>query len=587
MSHGAGVAVSGRTADHTVAFAMGLLTFAVLYATAPSIGYARDEGFYFQAAESYGRWLEVLFADPSAAITQKVIDAHFAINAEHPSLMKLLFSIAEQTLHQRWRWISDPGLAYRVPGMLMAALAVTVTVGWASNLLSRPAGILAGLLLLFMPRWFHHSHLACFDVAIASLILLCTACYRRAIARKDLLSALCLGLVYGLALATKHNAWWLPAVFLLHLVMTEGRFLLSADKAERWLSLRPVVWMCLLGPLVLVLLWPWLWHDTFERLRFWVEFHLHHEYYNMEFLGRTYHRPPMPQGYAWLMTLGTVPGTTLLLSLLGGAVSAWHAVKSQRSFERTGKVVVFAKIDAEDAALGGPSARPRSSLAPAVWDERRSTDLLLLLSILSAYAPWWLDTTPIFGGTKHWLSAYPFFCLFAARGYGFWCAKMRDLFGAGGKGHRRRMHWIQGIGALSFVAPAAVMTWDSVPFGLSAYTPLVGGAPGAATLGLNRTFWGYTSLTLADSMHELAPQGARVYVHDTAPQSWAMHQQDGTIERDLVPTLNIAQSTLALYHHEPHMERVEYQIWEAYGTTQPAAVACYDGVPIVWLYQRP
>jgi hypothetical protein len=401
-----------------------------------------------------------------------------------------------------------------------------------------------------MPRWFHHSHLACFDVAIASLILLCTACYRRALARKDLPSALWLGLVYGLALDTKHNAWWLPAVFLLHLLMTESRGWCSAGRTERWLALRPLVWMLVLGPLVLVLLWPWLWHDTFERLRAWFEFHLHHDYYNMEFLGRTYHRPPMPWGYAWLMTLGTVPTTTLLLSLLGGVVSVWHAMKRRR-------------------------------------DERSSTDLLLCLSILSAYAPWWLDTTPIFGGTKHWLSAYPFFCLFAARGYDFWCAKMGDLFGAGGKGHRNRLHWSQGIGALAFLAPAAVMTRDSVPWGLSAYTPLVGGAPGAATKGLNRTFWGYTTLALADSMHALAPRGARVFVHDTAPQSWFMHQQDGTIDRNLVPTLNIAQSSLALYHHEPHMERVEYQIWEAYGTTQPAAIATHDGVPVLWLYQRP
>ncbi|HMA93152.1 MAG TPA: hypothetical protein VKP30_10730, partial [Polyangiaceae bacterium] len=65
------------------------------------------------------------------------------------------------------------------------------------------------------------------------------------------------------------------------------------------------------------------------------------------------------------------------------------------------------------------------------------------------------------------------------------------------------------------------------------------------------------------------------------------HRLDGTIAANLVPTLNLAQSKLGLYHHEPHMKRVEYQLWEAYGTTVPVAVATFGGVPIVWLYERP
>jgi hypothetical protein len=159
---------------------------------------------------------------------------------------------------------------------------------------------------------------------------------------------------------------------------------------------------------------------------------------------------------------------------------------------------------------------------------------------------------------------------------------MRELFGKG-----RAYRWVFRLGTVVLLAPAVAITWDSLPWGLSAYTPIVGGAPGAATLGLNRTFWGYTSLSMTDAITELAPKGATVFVHDTALQSWQMHQLDGTFQRNWVPTLDIAQSRLALYHHEPHMLRVEYQIWEAYRTTIPAAVACFDGVPIVWLYARP
>jgi hypothetical protein len=66
-----------------------------------------------------------------------------------------------------------------------------------------------------------------------------------------------------------------------------------------------------------------------------------------------------------------------------------------------------------------------------------------------------------------------------------------------------------------------------------------------------------------------------------------MFERDGRIRRDIRGTLDIASSELALYHHEPHMRRVEFQIWANYGSVSPLAVATYQGVPVAWLYQRP
>jgi 4-amino-4-deoxy-L-arabinose transferase-like glycosyltransferase len=552
-----------------LAVAVGLLTFLSLYLTASRIGYARDEGFYFQAAQQYGRWLEVLFADPLHAIRRNVVDAHFSLNAEHPSLMKMLFALSETWIHRRLQWIEQPGLAFRVPAMALAALTTSVLVGFTSRLLSRSAGLLAGVLLVGMPRWFHHAHLACFDVPIAAWIFLVTLSYRHALITRSVSSALLLGIVYGLALDTKHNAWWLPGTFLVHLVITEGRAFLAGNARSRWRTLRPLLFMVVLGPGVMLMLWPWLWYDTFSRLEGWFQFHLHHEYYNMEFLGQTYHRPPMPFAYAWVMTLATVPATTLLLFALGGWVCLGHLLRTYMAAKRV-------------AATG-----TRGVASVVGWDVRRSTDVLFALSILSAYAPWWLSTTPIFGGTKHWLAAYPFLCIFAARGYLYWNAKLREWWHSRKAKHPRVLVGLECVSFLALVLPSAAMTVHGVSWGLTTYTPVVGGAPGAATLGLNRTFWGYTTLELVDDFRRLAPKGARVFIHDTAGQSYQAHQADGTIEHKYVPTLNIAQSSLALYHHEPHMQRVEYQIFEAYGTTTPASVACFDGVPVVWLYARP
>jgi len=66
-----------------------------------------------------------------------------------------------------------------------------------------------------------------------------------------------------------------------------------------------------------------------------------------------------------------------------------------------------------------------------------------------------------------------------------------------------------------------------------------------------------------------------------------MLERDGRLSRNLRPTLAIHTSRLALYHHEPHMRRVEYEVWVDYGTRAPVAMGAYDGVPVAWLYERP
>ena len=60
-----------------------------------------------------------------------------------------------------------------------------------------------------------------------------------------------------------------------------------------------------------LMLWPWMWDDTFARLGEYFAFHREHSYYNMEFLGRNYNRPPLPIAYPFVMTWATVPNVHL------------------------------------------------------------------------------------------------------------------------------------------------------------------------------------------------------------------------------------------------------------------------------------
>src|SRR5690606_8704727 len=191
-----------------------------------------------------------------------------------------------------------------------------------------------------------------------------------------------------------------------------------------------------------------------------------------------------------------------------------------------------------------------------------STEVLWVLCILASYSPWLSTSTPIFGGTKHWITAYPFLCLFGARGFVMVADALRSLVP---ETRARLAKLVPAALAACVLAGPTAITLASHPWGLSAYTPLVGGAQGAASLGLNRTFWGYTTGSVQDFLNQHAPPNATVYVHDTLFQSWDMFQRDGRLRRDLRATLSIESSSFAIYPHEPHMERVEYQIWHAYG----------------------
>jgi hypothetical protein len=455
--------------------------------------------------------------------------------------------------------------------MLMAGLALSTLYLWGRQLLGRLSGFVAAALFGLMPRMFHHAHLACFDMPVAALWLVTAYAYFRSLHARGLGWAIATGVLYGLLLDTKHNSWLLPPALIVHLLVTRRRELWAGLK--RWRPPIPAgLWcMALLGPPVFVLGWPWIWNDTALRLREYYAFHTGHEYYNMEFLGQTYWKPPMPLAYAWVMTAATVPGITLLLFGLGLIAS------------------LVAALPARLLSLLGHFGRLQSALAAARAGAGESTrvrfsaDVLWALGLLTSYAPWLSPSTPIFGGTKHWITAYPFLCLFAARGFSIAAERAVPLFS------RLAKHpgVIRAATASACLAGPLFMTVHSYPWGLTFYTPLVGGAPGAATLGLNRTFWGYTTDAVLPFINRHAPRGATVYVHDTALQSWDMLRMDGRARRDLRPSLAIHLSQFALYHHEPHMRRVEYQIWIDYGTAEPAAMGVYDGVPVVWAYARP
>jgi 4-amino-4-deoxy-L-arabinose transferase-like glycosyltransferase len=583
--------------DAGIALALGVGFTVVLVKSVATLGYARDEGFYFHAASAYGRWLEQLWASPGAAMSRKAVDAAWAVNHEHPGLVKALFALSNLLLQKKLHLFAMEGTSYRFPAMVLAGGLLSVVYLWGAEARSRAAGGVAAVALAAMPRFFYHAHLACFDVPIVAIWTLCAYCFWKALRTTGALWPALAGLAFGLALDTKHNSWFLPIVAGAH---TAGALLVSRllprgdlSRAAANEQLRRAAWtmgaMAWIGPLVMFALWPWIWWDTFARLREYAMFHLNHEYYNMELFGVNHWVPPMPRAYAPVMTAATVPLVTLLLFAAGlfgrarlrlGEAALLLSARAPAAGRAAGWIS-RAQAVFQARRLGSPLAR----IGPSA-----STELLWLLSIGAIYAAWLSPKTPIFGGTKHWMTAYPFLALFAGVGFDDVVRAARAQL----LRLRKRLPALvrapspalaAALGALALASPV-VQTARSHPWGLSSYTPLVGGAAGAATLGLNRTFWGYTTGAVADYLNT-APPGASVFLHDTAGPSWDMLLADGRLRRDIRGAWSVDGSTFALYHHEKHMAGVEHQTWISYGTLRPDHVAGLDGVPVLWVYRRP
>lgn len=556
-----------------LAAGLGLVVTLLLARGHREVGYVRDEGIYFAASRAYAEWAALLVHDPRAALDPAARDRAFAINREHPALMKLAGGISARLLSApgpEGQPGSAPGgalplvpegAAMRLPAQALAGLgaALLFLAGWslarrhASQDMpsgSGPEGqallcaLLAALWFIGLPHVWFHAGLHCFDVPVAVLTLAVVLCYRRALASPRW--GLALGPLLGVAISVKHNALFIPVLLALHYAAC---LLLARRRPTRgqWLPL-PFVGMALLAPPTVLALWPWLWSAPLARLQEYVEFHRLHAYYNTEYLGVNYNQPPLPWGVPWLSTWATVPSALLLLALVGLVLGV------RRDLSRR------------------PDPTPGSFTAPLAGEDRRDGLLLALFSVFPL-ALISLPSVPIFGGTKHWLTAYPFLALAAAHGWlSLWTA-------AAPAGRARRL----APAALALVLlPGLWSTVHGHPYGLSQYAPLAGGARGAAQLGLLRGFWGSAALPL---VRDLGASGAElpVYLHDMHELARQQYAREGRWPPGLT-SVPPGRARAGLIFHERHMLTYEVELWNRLGTTIPAEVLALDDVPLTSLY---
>ena len=585
-----------RRGDRWVALLLALLATIALQLGSRSQGFTRDEGYYFQAAENHVAYLEeslrgLVSGRPLAFANRQVIDRWLSYNSEHPPLMKTLFGVSWRLLHRcscdreaglhpmhyaarhRTLGLLRQGDAMRLPTQLLTGALVAGVYLFGVLCLSRLAGLVAAGLTLLQPRLFFHSQLSCFDAPVTAFIFLTTLCYLWAILAPDARSrwrrALAFSGVLAAAMLTKHNTFFLPPILYLHWLWA-GRTRRSDARDEAgstrrrllaWLLPPWAVLAATVTPLLYLAGWPYLWSAPVQRFASYVGFHLHHVHYNIEYLGVNYNRPPYPWHYVPVMTLFTVPVTTLVLA----AVGAWLLRR-----------VVAERRHGIDAAPG--TARDAAGLAPVA---------LIALSIVWPMAVIMRPGTPIFGAEKHWLPAVPFLALLAGAGVQGLVTALAQVLPTA----RRGLAYLAPALVAAALVPSALEVARSHPYALSHYNALAGGPQGGADLGMNRHFWGYAVRGLFPTLnHDLRPNTS-VYFHDANWLMLQMSMKDGLLRRDIVDSgmeesgVRAAEAGLVL--HERHFNKYEYWLWDAFASTRPLSVVTHEGVPVATLYARP
>lgn len=541
--------------QRVIGWVLALLTVFVVVVNEQEIGIARDEVVYFGAGDQYAQWWFDFF---DHGISEKNIAAHWGgpngggNNPEHPPFVKTLMGVSHLVLAKKLG-ILDELTAYRLPSAVLDGVLVWLVYTMTLALWGLAEAILAALLALLLPRALFHAGLACFDAPIMTLWFATVYAYWRALDGRKWPWQV--GVVFGLALATKHNAVLLPFALGLHYLVVAWR---AGKPGAKWRSLvthRPkvIASLAVLGPLTLFVLWPWLWFAPIKHVREWLVFHTTHVHYNFEYLGHNWNAPRFPWHVALVTTLFTVPIATLAAAATG--ISLWVARWRQ-----------------------GTNA-----------DRERAPALLLGLSAAASMGPFFLGSTPIFGAEKHWMPALPTLCIAAGVG-GVWAARTAADYIAKVRPNAEALAEKLALGVVGglIVLAAATETVAAQPYALTWYNVAAGGAAGGADLGMNRQFWGVAARGVLPVLGWLPP--GRVYSHDASP-AWGWYMRLGLLSRNYPdagheqPGVNASQYAIVI--HEKHFNRHDYLIWKSYGTVQPILVLRDDGVPIVSLYKRP
>jgi hypothetical protein len=410
--------------------------------------------------------------------------------------------------------------------------------------------LFAGLALLSMPRFFLHAHLAALDVPGAVAAFAITFLFWKTLDRREWWWGLVLGIAWGLAVGIKLNGYFIPIALVIW----------SLANRRTWAMLLRFFLMGLSGIAVFLLIWPWIYHQTWQRILDYLDYQIHHYPIGQWFLGK-FTLPP-PWYFVPVILAAVVPLTIMLLALAGMA--------------RAGKT---------------------SKNQPLVW--------LLILSALVSISPFLFGKTLVYDDDRLFMPVYPFLAALAGIGFGWALDGLRMLLG-----RLKRPALALPLSlllGLALLAPQSVAMAGLYPHLLSYYSESVGGLPGATQMGLETTYWCEDYATALPYINSHAHPGDFIWIEPGSYDVLIYYQMHGRLRKDVtILTTPFSHSVFGLQAPQPFQGNVFAADWiildahqsQYWGTAEnyiplqavkgktPVYELSYQGVPLMDLYTK-
>jgi len=191
-----------------------------------------------------------------------------------------------------------------------------------------------------------------------------------------------------------------------------------------------------------------------------------------------------------------------------------------------------------------------------------------------------LPSTPIFGGTKHWMNGLPFLCVLGAWALVEGVARLQAAVGRVTPQDGRRFAAVVVVVGVVAALPGVVISVRVWPYGLGSYNELVGFTRGAANVGMQRTFWGYEARAALPLVNARTPRGGRIHFGDVNADSHARYVGDGLLRRDIGFAGAVRGAAVAHVEPQGEFKQQQLDVWNEWGRHDPDLVLHAEGVPL-------
>ncbi|MBE2220456.1 MAG: glycosyltransferase family 39 protein [Anaerolineae bacterium] len=531
-----------RKTNFFVAFAIFLFAFFALFITDKNISITWDEPAYITAGESYAGWFGELVQNPGYALSAEGIETYWEANHEHPPLDKIWSGLV-------WAAVRPflPDLtAHRLGNIILNSLLFAMLYLLVQDVYGWLVGVLASVFLFSMPRVFFHAHLSALDLVTATMIVAVVLLFWKTRQNPSWWVDIALGVVWGLAVATKVNAVFVYFVLVIWILAYQ----------RQWLMVRRLLVMGALAIPVFFLSWPWLYHDTLARVWEYVLFITVDHWEIGQWYFNQFYMPP-PWHFPFVITAVVVPLSLFILFFVG-----------------VGRVLM------------------RKAERPFGW-----------YLILNGFVPMLalaIGQSMVYDNDRLFISAMPFIAALAAVGFD----AVVQLLGRWLTGKARSV--VVGLLVVAVLLPQAWAIRSLYPHLLSYYTEAIGGVAGATKMGLEATYWCETYNEVLDYLNENAKVGDVVYIDPYSHDVMYYYQRQGQLRDDILftstyPARSIFNSDVAT--SQKPFSRADFVVFQNRGTTfgvdgldssyakwlakqEPDFEFAYGDVPLIVVYQK-